>query len=194
MPTTYLCHLWKGNDNEMSRQSKEAKEREQELEWLKRLTKESDLEIKERPKRRKKKDDAEEVSEYTLLADDLWESLDKKTRSNITKEEWDAFVNALNKSDDLSKVVWKTLDEDVKLQIVESVWHSFIKMLNDDLNSPDKAMVIPKFGTFSKAMHKGHPLNLNIKGGSDSISDYETFKFKPDASYKAQILGRKHAK
>lgn len=75
--------------------------------------------------------------------------------------------------------------------LTEQVWNSFLELIVEEVNnSEDKSFYIPKFGTFFKATHKGHPLNLNIKNGSKTISDYETFKFKVGSTFKNRVLNK----
>jgi len=93
-------------------------------------------------------------------------------------------------STDLSQVIWGSLEDSVRFDITKCIWDSFKDIIVEKLNTEDKQVSIPHFGTFVKATHKGHPLNLNLKDSNDSISDYETFKFKPDARYKAMVLGK----
>ena len=74
--------------------------------------------------------------------------------------------------------------------LLEQSFISLKEMIIEGVNnSEDHSFYIPKLGTFYKATHKGHPLNLNIENGNTSIPDYETFKFKPSATFKAQVLG-----
>lgn len=69
------------------------------------------------------------------------------------------------------------------------VWNAFRGFVRDGVNgNPDLRLYVPGLGTFARATHRGHPLNLNIKGSSDRIGDYEVVRFKADDEFKSMVL------
>lgn len=62
--------------------------------------------------------------------------------------------------------------------------------IRDGVNaSAEQKLYVPGFGTFSRGVHRGHPLNLGIEGVGDRIGDYEVVRFKADEAFKSLVLG-----
>ena len=70
-------------------------------------------------------------------------------------------------------------------QVMDTLYEWIIR---DVKESEDHSFYIPGFGTFYKAKHKGHPLNLKLENSASEIKDYETFKFRAAPSLKDRVL------
>lgn len=71
----------------------------------------------------------------------------------------------------------------------QKVWEALRGHIRDGVNaSPGAKFYVPGLGTFARVTHKGHPLNLNIPGGTDHIGDYEVVRFKADDTFKNMVL------
>ncbi len=77
----------------------------------------------------------------------------------------------------------------VNANLSETLWLAFLDIIDKEVNSnPDGICYIPNFGTFSKNIHKGHPLNLDTNNTEKVLPDYEVLKFKVDKAYKKRVL------
>ena len=69
------------------------------------------------------------------------------------------------------------------------VWDALRNHIRDGVNGHlGEPFYVPGLGTFTRAVHKGHPLNLKIKDGKERIEDYEVVRFKADQSFKDIVL------
>ena len=105
----------------------------------------------------------------------------------------DILVKQLCEMFDMSETVVKQLCDasGISEMLVKKICDSqYDIMVGELLNSQSNSFTVPSIGTFYVTKHKGHPLNLNIDGGSKAISDYLTLKFKAAASFKKDVLGR----
>lgn len=70
-----------------------------------------------------------------------------------------------------------------------SAWNAVKALISEGLHKDGPcSVVIPGFGTFTKAIHKGHPLNLGV-GPYTRIADYPVLKFKAFDTFRTEALG-----
>lgn len=75
----------------------------------------------------------------------------------------------------------------VSEHLTAQVWETFLDIVNREVNmNENNSFFIPKFGTFTKGIHKGHP--INVDASAKKVSDYAVVKWKIDPSYKESIL------
>lgn len=80
----------------------------------------------------------------------------------------------------------------VNPNLTKAVLDTVSEIICEEVKEDKRECYIPNFGTFIRATHKGHPLNLDIEGlEKKETPEYDTFKFKPVPSYKEKVVGRK---
>ncbi len=72
---------------------------------------------------------------------------------------------------------------------VRAVWDAAKRLIVAGVG-PDGtgSCIIPGFGTFTRSIHKGHPLNLGV-GPDTRIGDYPVLKFRAADSFRGEALG-----
>lgn len=70
-------------------------------------------------------------------------------------------------------------------EVVSSVTDAEVVLMIEGIKKSG-SFYLPGVGKFFLKTHKGHPCNLD--GGKKSVASYEVIKFKPDESFRRQVV------